>query len=383
MPEQAPAWGFAVEDYARRLAGSLGVADFVYQPVVERKGSAQREISDGVLACGDDGLIVQVKARDLKVGGIDAPHRAEAWVRKAAADGLAQANGTRRRLGLGSVTLESLRGFQRTFHAAAQWPAVVIIAHPRLPELLLNHEPNTMWISILDWLGLHDRLRSTASVIEYVRRTLTSGLHPPLGREVDRYDLLAAADAAASGGPDSVPLLPPQSLDGDDETYSLLITEMIEQAWKPDGFHPWTDPDQYRRIVEDLDRIPPAMRADLGRKMFGTYGKMRAASKRSSFLYVDRSQNGLFPFVYDTSDNWPDPKEFLALVAAVAMTRYAHGKESGLAPSFALGVGVLVDNQRGVSYSFCHVETADPLDADIRRLIEEDFGVFDGPKVSA
>lgn len=285
------------------------------------------------------------------------------------------------RFGRGPVDLESLRGFQRTFDGVGHWPAVVIIVHPQAPELVLPQEPNTMWITLDDWLGLHDRLRSTAAVIGYVSRALASGLHPPLGREVDRYDLLADADQAAPGGPNSVPLLPLQSLDGDDEVFSLLITEMIEQAWKPDGFYPWTQADQYRRIVEDLDRIPPACRADLGRKMFDTYSKMRTAARRRSFLYLDKSQDGLFLFIYDSSDRWSEPAVFLAQVAAVAMTRFAHAQESGTAPSFALGAGVLVDQDRGVSYSFCHVETAELFDPEVRRLVEEEFGVFDGTSI--
>lgn len=383
MSYDAPAWGTAVEDYARRPAGALGVADFVYQPALERKGSAQREISDGVLACGDEGLILQVKARDPQAAILDSPVRAESWIRKVAVEGLAQASGTRRRFGLGPVDLESLRGFRRTFAGVGAWPAVVIIVHPQVPELMLPHEPNTMWITLDDWLGLHDRLRSTAAVIGYVSRALTSGLYPPLGREIDRYDVLAAADEAVTGGPNSVPQLPLQSLEGEDETYSLLITEMIEQVWKPDGFFPWTDADQYRRIVEDLDRIPPAYRADLGRKMFDTYSKMWTAAARRSFLYLDESQNGLFLFVYETSDRWSDPEGFLAQVAAIAMTRFAQAQEAGIAPRFALGAGVLVDKVRGVSHSFCHVETAELLDPEIRRLIEEDFGVFDGSTIVA
>ncbi len=98
---------------------------------------------------------------------------------------------------------------------------------------------------------------------------------------------------------------------------------------------------------------------------------------------LDKSQDGLFLFIYDTSQPWPRLEAFLAQVAAVAMTRFAQAQESGVTPRFALGVGVLVDANRGASYSFCHAETAELLDADVRRLIEEDFGVFDGTTVVA
>src|SRR5260370_39788269 len=134
---------------------------------------------------------------------------------------------------------------------------------------------------------------------------------------------------------------------------------------------------------ECVDGVARGYRADLGRKMFDTYSKMRTAAARRSFLYLDKSQNGLFLFVYATSDRWSDPEGFLAQVAAIAMTRFAQAPEAGVAPRFALGAGVLVDKVRGVSHSFCHVETAELLDPEIRRMIEEDFGVFDGSTIVA
>jgi hypothetical protein len=51
--------GAVVENYARRLAGGLGVPDFVYTPTIVTKGSGNREVGDGLLVAGDDGLVVQ------------------------------------------------------------------------------------------------------------------------------------------------------------------------------------------------------------------------------------------------------------------------------------------------------------------------------------
>jgi hypothetical protein len=375
-------WGTATESYARHLAGDLGVPDFVYEPTTERKGSATREISDGILACGADGLIIQIKARDRDAAFRDTPEKAARWGRKVAEEGRGQASGTRRRLAVGNVTLQSLRGYSRTFDAAGTWPAVVVIAHPNAPPMLLPQYSDTMWIALHDWLGLHERLRSTAAVIGYVERALGSPMHPPLGAEALRYDALAAADEAAFGGPNSAPLLPRHSLEGEDLTAALFITDLIEKVWEPDGFYPWTEPDQYRKIVEDLDRIPPAIRADIGRKMWVTFNAMLSTGQRRSFLYWDGSQSGVFAVVYDRIDRWKEAEPFLEMVVALAQTRFAHATESDqLTPRFALGVGVLHDDDRGRSYSFAHVETVVGLESESRRIIEEEFGVFTGSTI--
>ncbi len=121
--------GKDAEKRAREIAALFGVPDFVYKPLLERKGSAHREISDGMVICGEDGLIMQVKARQTPRQ--DTPARAEQWIRKVAKAGRRQAEGTRRRLAQSSaVTFTSLRGYTRTLHAVNGWPAVVVIDHP-------------------------------------------------------------------------------------------------------------------------------------------------------------------------------------------------------------------------------------------------------------
>jgi len=199
--------GAEAEERAREIAALLGVPDFIYLPLLERKGATQREISDGMLICGEDGLIMQVKARAAPEQ--DTPARAERWVQKNAEAARRQAEGTRRRLSQSpAVTFTSLRGYTRTLSAVDGWPAVVVIDHPFAPaSIWLPRSAQTLWITIDDWRELHDHLRSTATVIAYVKRALESGLHPPRGGEANRYVALAQADAAAHGGPSSVPML--------------------------------------------------------------------------------------------------------------------------------------------------------------------------------
>ena len=101
--------GSLVEEYARRIAGGLGVPDFVYRPVVVTRGSRRREISDGLLVAGNDGLILQTKSRERTTGLSDSPDRAERWCRKEANTAKSQSRGTRRELAAGgAVRVRSL-----------------------------------------------------------------------------------------------------------------------------------------------------------------------------------------------------------------------------------------------------------------------------------
>jgi hypothetical protein len=69
-----------------------------------------------MLICGDDGLIMQVKARDEPHR--DTRARAEQWIRKNAEAARGQADGTRRRLAQSrTVTFTSARGYTRTLSA--------------------------------------------------------------------------------------------------------------------------------------------------------------------------------------------------------------------------------------------------------------------------
>ena len=67
-----------------------------------------------------------------------------------------------------------------------------------------------------------------------------------------------------------MPLLPLVVLEPEDALYAALIDDLIEKVWPQDGPIAWREPDEYRAIVERLDRIPPAMRARLGRKIIAT-----------------------------------------------------------------------------------------------------------------
>ena len=377
-------WGSNVERYTRHMSGVLGVPDFVYIPVIEGKGTATRELSDGLLAVGADGLIIQVKSRDPGKAPQDDPSKAERWVRKAVKKALRQARGTRRRMIAGATEFVSMRGYAREFAPGTDWLAVIVVAHANLPSgISLSAEDDALVIALGDWLALHERLRSTAAVIDYVRRALALSASPDLEAEEERYMLLASADAVAPGGANSVPLLPLRSLEGQSELDALFVKDLIEKVWPEDGELPWKDPDEYRRIVEALDRLPPLIKVEVGRKLRETFLDMSSARGRRSFLVFDSSQSGVFAFVFDVADNWDDAFAFAAEVGAVACVRHVHAIEAELNARFTLGVGVLDHDKKGRQYWFVLAE-GDPLDvAAVRGDIEFRYGIFDGSSIVA
>jgi len=371
--------GASAEEQAREIASVLGVPDFVYAPVLEAKGATEREVSDGMLICGDDGLIMQVKARDEPHR--DTRARAEQWIRKNAEAARRQADGTRRRLAQSrTVTFTSARGYTRTLSAVENWMAVVILDHPLVPKgIELPQSSNTLWITTPDWQALHAQLRSTAAVISYVTRALKCGLHPPLGDEEARYLALAQADQEAYGGPTSVPMLPLRVLDQHDALHAALVGDLIDRVWPQDGPLTWREPDEYRLIVERLDRIPPAMRATVGKKLVATLQAAIEANDRRSFLVYDTSQEARLLFVCDVLHDGDREDRLMAEIALLASVRQQQALESGADPGgITLAVGIL-NSDRGRQYSFAFVSTpAPPVPGELRAQIERDYGILRG-----
>lgn len=380
MPLQSQ--GLAVEEYARRLAGSLGVPDFVYRPPVVRKGSGTRELGDGLLVAGGLGLIVQVKSRSAEQGHRDGLERAERWCRKHAEIAQGQGLGTRNRLAKGGVTAVSLRGHAQVLPSAANWPIVVVIDHPLVPSILLGASADTLYLAMRDWLGLHTMIRSTHGLIEYVRRALGSGLTVPLGQESTRYAELARADALwAEESPTSVPLLPSTPLRGEDLFAAQLYSELVDKVADPTAIG-W-DSQQYLRIVERLDRKPTLARVKLGRRMIARFEEMVHEREARGFLSMDKDSGERFCVLYDydLSERADlSDRRFDRLLLAYTTLRHLQAMESGADPvAGTLGVGVIHHPRDGRRYSFVLIEDqAPPLPPDLRSYLEERFGIFNG-----
>lgn len=379
-------WGDQAEDYARTLAGSLGVADFVYHPVTESEGSRNRQIGDGLLVVGDHGLIVQVKARRPESAASDTSGKAESWIRKKSAEAKRQADGTRRRMNAKPATFVSVRGYELLVQPPVEWNAVVLIDYPNPPdELFLDHEPDTMWMTMADWYGLHERLRSTAAVIEYVDRALESGLHPALDQEQERYDFLAAGDSKLASERGTRPRLPPRSLNPSEAADVAFFDEVIDLTHdKVDAYISWQEPDEYRRIVEVLDRIPPGARVDLGRKLKSLFLRSKQSSRWVSSFVYDNTQDLALVIAFDSASNWETPEQFLKQLFALTSVRLGNASDDGFSPRTGLGVGILNHGEDGRSrwYSFIDVSD-DPMEvpADIRYELESRFGVFIGGEI--
>lgn len=384
-------WGTSVERDALTTAAVLGVPDFVYHPALEHTGKKNREVSDGLLICGDDGVILQVESRLPASAESDDAEAAQRWIRKNAEDGRKQADGTRRRLGRSDpIEFESVRGYRRRLTGVEDWPGVVIVDHPATPEgIVLPHHPNTMWITRSDWFALHEYLRSTASVIAYVQRAVSSGLQPPLNQEYGRYLRLAEADAKALGGPASLPLLPLDPIDPDDEPYAAIVDDLINQVWPNEGPIRWESSDDYRRIVELLDRILPAARPLLGRKIVSTIAESEAArDRRSFFTKIQARGQAQICFLAADVDRYEGgggPEErAIAELLALTETRHAQARRNGPRPlGPTLGIGRLADAALGVAYSFVLVEPdrySPP--PDLQWAVASEYGVLHRDRIT-
>jgi hypothetical protein len=279
VPAAAPlradtARGYAAEDATREAASIWGLPDFVYHPAVSRVGSGSREIGDCLLIVGDLAAAVQVKSREVVTSD---PNRERSWVEKKVKEALGQANGTIRRLQRQPVPLTNGRG--RTIEVDGNqmnWVSVAVIDHPDPPEPSSESKASRSPAVVTDrrdWEFLFDQLKSVHAVVEYLHRVAdTPG---ELGSESVRYYQLAQADEeatpgevdpailAAGGYSISAPLLPLAPAGADDEVALLLLRSVYEDiATAPTG---GLDEKVRLRALAELDRLPVALRANIGR----------------------------------------------------------------------------------------------------------------------
>jgi hypothetical protein len=216
LPEETGP-GPDAEVATRGAAAFYGLPDFVFHPVVERRGPGVREIGDALLIAGRKGAAVQVKARQETT---DDDQRERRWLTRRAAEGIGQAIGTIRRLrSLRETRLTNVRGDTISIWGAdISWVPVVVLEHPSPPEgVVLGHDG--LVLLRRDWEFLFEQLESTVAVIDYLHRV--APMEPvALGRESLRYFDLAQADAATEPTPadpvfaelgvrdESTPLLP-------------------------------------------------------------------------------------------------------------------------------------------------------------------------------
>ena len=87
--------GTAAERAAQGVAAAWGLPDFVFSPVTQAKGTATREIGDGIVLTGSHGLVLQSKSRE---GDLGDEARERRWLDKNMLNAGKQAAGTVRQL---------------------------------------------------------------------------------------------------------------------------------------------------------------------------------------------------------------------------------------------------------------------------------------------
>jgi hypothetical protein len=268
--EQTETVGVGAEKAARDAVSMWGLPDFIMRPVVERKGSGVREISDGIIVAGKRGVILQVKGRNAEA--VD-PDKESRWVRKNAEAARRQIDGTFRRLREPAVMTNG-RGRTLTIDGTqVEWVGVIIIEHPHPPRALVV-EPTAGKIPVRvllrrDWEFLFGQLKSTRSVVDYLFRVEDSA---PLGEEPVRYFELAVLDERAEPGPrrphqvgqrhhiPTLPTAPTGHLDAEAFHVVRRICEEIA-AIEDAGI---TEEERIEALA-DIDGLPVGYREELGR----------------------------------------------------------------------------------------------------------------------
>jgi hypothetical protein len=276
----------------------------------------------------------------------------------------------------------SLRGHRRSLPDISSWPTVVVIAHPLRPAVVIEPERDALVLSIDDWLSLHQMIRSTAGIIDYIHRAVETGLSVPLGGEASRYQRLAAADANSLLAPTMRPFLPTRPLDDRQRLAADLFDDLIEKVSDSVGATGW-DSMRYLEIVEQLDLKPVLVRADLGTKMFHTISTALATRGPRGFISYDRESHNRFAFrcePYDPARHSVDGEEFMRSNACYGLLRHHQGLESGApAASTTLAVGRLEHPELGTRHVFALFQGDVPaLSSDLRHNLELEYGVFTG-----
>jgi hypothetical protein len=268
--------GRGAEAAVHAAAATWGMPDFVFQAAYARKGSGQRELSDGLLLSGRRGAVIQVKART--VSPKDAV-REVSWIRKVAAKAMSQAKGTVRQLRL--LPADMVNGRGRTLSVdgnAFEWIAVFLLDHEQIPDgTICSWEPigiPSIALARRDWDFLFDQLRSTTAVIDYLFR---AAAEPPiaLGEEPVRYYEFAAADdntppadidtelVGLGGRLFSAPQLP-QTPVGAASTQAHLVLRMVLEDITTSPLPDHADEADRLDVLSFLDQLPVGVREEWG-----------------------------------------------------------------------------------------------------------------------
>lgn len=272
--------GLAAEWVTLSVAAAWGLPDFVFHPAKVAKGTATRELGDGTILLGQQGLVLQSKSR-----GTDQLREEQGernWLSKNMTKAGKQAAGTVR--SLRQQPAELLNGRGRSIRVNGNdysWIGVVLIDHPDVPAAVttLTSSGDLPVVTLLrrDWEFLFDQLRSVHAVAQYLRRVVDDD-DPPLGQESLRYYELAQLDEetpplpmtpallSTGGRQESLPLLPKTPAGSDDQRAHGLYRVLLEDVATTTLDDEMREPDRLR-VLAELDKLEVASRTSLGQHL--------------------------------------------------------------------------------------------------------------------
>lgn len=383
------------ERRARDVAAVLGVADFVYAQPLVRKGSATREVGDGLLICGGRGAVIQVKARDHDAGRRDSPEKITRVVGKFLDAAVRQGRGTKRTIAqhvrqgqpLRVIPVRALgyppaRREELVLTLAedcADWPIIVVIDHPNDPVVEVTPDADVFCVSLDDWRELNGHIRSVNGVLRYVQRVLGHGaaLAVPFGEERCRFAKLVGADAASTVG--SATAVPSLSYDGvDDPVAVAMYRELLEKVWDGEARGPTLTADECRRILDVLDDVPVAMQVRVGRWVLDKRRTLQQTCQRASGCIAVGGDDGHSVLIYmcDAEANEASRERWVAELGTLTLVRAAEWREQHIRDPRVVGIGVR-EADGGVEYSYIYSSGSVAVPGDVRMMIEWRYGISD------
>ncbi len=375
-------YGTAIETRTRDIAASLSIPEFVYRVPLVAKGSAVREIGDGILSCGAGGAILQVKARLLGHGLRDSQQDAERWVLKHVARAVRQGRGSRRTIisfnnsgnPLAAVPArpivvgEAMSINVRLDGECGNWPIIVVINHPKNPCITLPYYDDVFCISYDDWLELNRHIRSVHRLLRYIHLALGSGIRAsvPLGRESDRFESLAKHEAHQFRTP-----ITETSYAADHDPGAIAVyRQLLERTWGPNDIMPLVAAEDYRPVLDYLDDAPASIQSYVGNWILNRHDHLRFTGELSSgaVLLVDR------PLIYMCSyaDSWQDKEAWLGNLLGLTSVRATEWRSQigGQRPVLGIGVRIMGSVRE---YSYALVKSGS-LPRDVSRTLKWKFG---------
>jgi hypothetical protein len=384
--------GVAVERRVRHVAAVLGVPEFVYVPPLVRKSGAIREVGDGILLCGAGGAVLQVKARGRREGRRDSDAYACRWIKKHVERAVRQGRGSKRTIMDYPRTKRPLRvtpvrsmvlssDEQEEFRVlldrdCAEWPIIVVVDHPKIPEVELPFYADAFCCTLDDWRQLNQHLRSTHQLLRYVDSVLTIGsdARVPLGHEVDRFSRIVAHESAYvdayRGQRQAVPAV--SFVAAHNPVAINRYRQLLERTWGPNDEILDRPIEDYRDILDVLDDVPASVQEYVGLWLEEQTVKLHRLKHRISGTTL----LGNRPLIYmaDLFENRIDKKNWLAQLWSLVAVRAVEWREQMRSSQNIVGVGIRVLEGGRDEYSFVLMRPTITVPDDFRMMVEWTYG---------